>query len=165
MNDPGRADEGAALGLSSGGSLVPGDAAVTVGQLFARDWSLLRDAGALTSPAPERAPVDASAFAHAFPSLAAAPAPATVTAPAESARTLLAHRIVKGDAASIAASIAGLAGVFERSAVRVTTRPPSLARDAADGATARHVPPGRVVVATAPLADAAAALVEVLAPP
>jgi hypothetical protein len=53
MSDPGRADEGIALGLLGSDAITIGDAPITVGLLFARDWQLLRDAGLLTSPTPQ----------------------------------------------------------------------------------------------------------------
>jgi hypothetical protein len=166
MSDPGRADEGLALGLFGSDGITMGDAPVTVGLLFARDWQLLRDAGVLTSPTPQPPPVDPSPFAHAFPTLTTPPAPAAVAPPGDGARVLLARRFAKGDAAAVATSIASLAGVFDRSTLRVTSKPPSLAKDAADAAMAhRHLPAERVVVVPTPLADPGVALVEVLAAP
>jgi hypothetical protein len=166
MSDPGRADEAAALGVPGSAALPAGDASATVGALFARDWLLLRDAGVLTSPTPQPPPVDPAPFSRAFPSLAVAPPPAAVVPPGNGARVLLARRIAKGDAAAVAADLASLAGIFDRSAVRLTTRPASLAKDAAEAATSgRRVPAERIVVATAPLADAGVALLEVLAAP
>lgn len=165
MSDPGRADEGVALGLLGSDALTVGDAPITVGLLFARDWQLLRDAGLLTSPTPQPPPVDSSPFAHAFPSVTGAPPPAAVTPPGDGARVLLARRFAKGDAAVVASSIASLAGVFDRSTVRVTSKPPSLARDAADAAMAhRRLPADHVVVVPTAL-DTGVALVEVLAAP
>ena len=165
MSDPGRADEGVALGLLGSDALTVGDAPITVGLLFARDWQLLRDAGLLTSPTPQPPPVDSSPFAHAFPSVTGAPPPAAVAPPGDGARVLLARRFAKGDAAVVASSIASLAGVFDRSTVRVTSKPPSLAKDAADAAMAhRRLPADRVVVVPTAL-DTGVALVEVLAAP
>jgi len=166
MSDEGRADEGLALGLLGSDAITVGDAPVTVGALFARDWQLLRDAGVLTSPTPQPPPVDTSPFAHAFPTVTAAPPPAVVAPPGEGARVLLARRFAKGDAAAVASLIASLAGVFDRSVVRVTSKPPALAKDAADAAMAhRRLPAERIVVVPTALGDTGVALVEVLAAP
>jgi len=166
MSDPGRADEGFALGLLGSDGLTLGDAPLTVGVLFARDWQLLRDAGVLTSPTPQPPPVDTSPFAHAFPTVTTAPPALPVTPPGDGARVLLARRFAKGDATVVAASIASLTGVFERSTVRVTSKPPSLAKDAADAAMAhRRLPAERIVVVPTALGDTGVALVEVLAAP
>jgi hypothetical protein len=163
--DPGREDEGHALGLLGSDAGIVGDAQVTVGVLFAREWQLLRDASALSSPAPEAPPVDTAPYAMAFPATTAAPPPALVP-PGDGARVLLAQRVTKGDADAIASRAAFLADVFERSPLRITTRPTTLAKDAADAATARYrVPAARIVVATTPLADPGVALIEVLAIP
>jgi hypothetical protein len=79
---------------------------------------------------------------------------------------LLVRRFAKGDAAAVATSVASLASVFDRSVVRVTSKPPSLAREAADAAVAhRRLPADRIVVVPTALADTGVALVEVLAAP
>lgn len=166
MSNLGVWEEGLALGVYGTTPGAPGDAVATVGALFARDWQLLRDVGALTSPIPQPPPVAPAAFALAFPKSPAATPAAAVAQPGPGARVLLAHRIAKGDASTVAADIATLAGVFDRSTVRVTTRPASLAKDAADAATSGHrVPSDRTVVATTPLAEPGVALLEVLAAP
>lgn len=165
MVDPGREDEGHMLGAQGGDAGTGADARVTVGTLFTREWQMLRDTGVLTSPAPDAVPVDATPYTQAHP--AAAPGPVVAVAPpGDGARVLLAQRVSKGDAAAIGARLALLAGVFERSVVRITARPASLAKDAADVATSQHhVGADHVVVATAPLGDAGVALLEVLATP
>jgi hypothetical protein len=166
MSDPGRLDERDALGAPPGGGLDAGNGPLTVGRLFAREWQLLRDAGVLTSPTPSPAPVDPSPFARAFPTLVGAAPSAPVAAPGDGARVLLARRFAKGDAAAVGASIASLAAVFDRSVVRVTGKPASLAKDAADAAMARgRVPADRVSVVPTALGDTGVALVEVLAAP
>jgi hypothetical protein len=165
MSDPGRVDEREALGVGSSDGLTVADGPLTVGVLFARDWQLLRDAGVLTSPTPHPPPVDPAPFAHAFPTLVGAPESPVVAPSGDGARVLLARRFAKGDAAAVASSIASLAAVFDRSTVRVTSKPPSLAKDAADAAMAhRRLPAERVVVVATPLAEGTA-LVEVLAAP
>jgi hypothetical protein len=137
-----------------------------VGLLFAREWQLLRDAGVLTSPTPHPPPVDAGPFARAFPTLLGAATPAPVAPPGDDARVLLARRFARGDASAVATSIASLAAVFDRSVVRVTSKPPSLAKDAADAAMARRrLPADRIAVVPTALADSGVALVEVLAAP
>jgi hypothetical protein len=162
MSDPGLADERDALGGGGGGGLSTGASPLTVGLLFARDWQLLRDAGVLTSPTPNPPPVDPAPFLRAFPTLLGAP----MVDPGDGARVLLVRRFAKGDAAAVATSVASLASVFDRSVVRVTSKPPSLARDAADAALAhRRLPADRVVVVPTALADTGVALVEVLAAP
>jgi len=157
--DPGREDEGRVLGASGG------DGASTLDTLFRHEWQLLRDTGALTTPAPEGSLVDPGPYAAANPTTTAAP-PVVVAPPGDGARVLLAQRVVKGDADAVASRLAFLGGVFERSALRITARPATLAKEAADAATSRYrVAPGRIVVATTPLADAGVALIEVLATP
>jgi hypothetical protein len=137
-----------------------------VSTLFAREWRLLRDVGALTSPAPAGPVVALAPYLHAFPASAAKPAPPAFTAPDAGARVLLAHRFAKGDAEAVGAEVAWLAAVFERSAVRVTARPASLAKESADyAAEHRGVKAERIVVVPAPLGEASVALVEVLAAP
>ncbi|HEY3816744.1 MAG TPA: hypothetical protein VGL81_06215 [Polyangiaceae bacterium] len=166
MSDPGRADERDALGSGASGGLNVADGPLTVGRLFARDWQLLRDAGVLTSPTPSPPPVDPGPFLHAFPTLVGAAPSSPVTPPGDGARVLLARRFAKGDTAAVASSITSLAGVFDRSVVRVTTKPPSLAKDAADAAMARGgLPAERIVVVPTALAEPGVALVEVLAAP
>ena len=151
-------DAAEALGLAGN------DATLTVGLLFTRAWELLRATGALTLPAPDAPPIDTTAFALAFPGVAARPAVAAPPAP-EGARVLLAARAPAGDAAAVAQRVALLQAVFERSVIRVAAKPASLARDAADEATGRlHVPAERIVVAPKALGESGA-LVEVLAPP
>jgi hypothetical protein len=159
MGDPGPGDEAFALGAT-------GTDAVTVPWLFGRDWRLLREAGMLTSPAPSGAVVAAQPFLRAFPSPPERPAPPAVAPPDASARALLARRFARGDAEAVATEIAWLAGVFERSPLRVTARPASLAKDAADFASDhRGVKNDRIVVTTTALADSGVAVVEVLAAP
>ena len=166
MSDPGLVDERDALGNGGRGGLSTGASPLTVGLLFARDWQLLRDAGVLTSPTPSPPPVDPAPFLRAFPTLIGAPTNAPVADPGDGARVLLVRRFAKGDAAAVATSLASLASVFDGSVVRVTSKPPSLARDAADAALAhRRLPADRIVVVPAALADTGVALVEVLAAP
>jgi hypothetical protein len=163
LGDASGADEVRALGLA-------GRDAVTVATLFARDWRLLRDTGALASPAPASAPVATAAVAKllaADPKLgetgAATPPPAP---PAADARVLLAHRMDKADVDAIVAEAAWLAGVFERSALRVSTRPASLAKDAVAAIHDRqNVPAERLVAAAAAPSDGSPAILEVLAAP
>jgi hypothetical protein len=163
--DPGRADEGRALGVPRSELDGAGEAHAILGGLFAREWQLLRDVGALTSPAPDAPPVDSGPYTTAFPATTPAP-PVAVTPPGDGARVLLAARVAKGDAEAVAVRAALLADVFERSTLRITARPATLAKEAADTAAARHgVPASRVIVATAPLADAGVAVIEVLATP
>jgi hypothetical protein len=159
MGDPGPGDEAFALG-------VLGSDPVNVPWLFARDWRLLRETGMLTSPAPSGAVVAAQPFARAFSSVPERPAPPAVTPPDAGVRPLLVRRFARGDAEAVATEIAWLAGVFERSPLRVTGRPALLAKDAADFAIDhRGVKTDRIVVVPTPLADNGVALVEVLAAP
>jgi hypothetical protein len=159
ISDPGPGDEAFALGSQ-------GSDAVTVQWLFARDWRLLREAGSLTSPAPSGAVVATGPFGRAFAAPPARPSPPAVETPDPAARVLLSRRFVKGDAEAVATEIAALASIFERSPVRVTARPASLARDAADFASDhRGIKSERLVVSPSPPADASVALIEVLAAP
>jgi len=163
--DPGREDEGHALGLLGSDAGIIGDAHVTVGVLFARQWQLLRDVGAVTSPAPDAPPVDTLPYAQAYPTATAA-APVSFVPPGDGARVVLAQRVPRGDAAAVAARAAFLASVFERSAIRITARPASLAKEAAEVVTSQlRVGADRIVLATTPLADPGVALIEVLATP
>ncbi|HEY8040617.1 MAG TPA: hypothetical protein VIF15_12515 [Polyangiaceae bacterium] len=160
IGDPGRADEARALG-------VAGHDAVTVATLFALDWRLLREAGTLSSPAPDAAPIASGPFSAALASSPEAPPPPAPAAPAGAgARVLLVHRLDKGDADALAADVAWLAGVFERSTLRVSARPASLAKDAAGAAHDKlGIAAERVTAtATAP-AGPGVATVEVLAAP
>jgi ABC-type nitrate/sulfonate/bicarbonate transport system substrate-binding protein len=158
VSDPGPGDEAFALG-------VLGTDAVTVPVLFVRVWRLLRDAGALTSPAPGSV-VATAPFSHAFAAIPARPALPPAGPDDAPARVLLARRIAKGDAEAVAAEMATLAGIFERSSVRITTRPASLAKDAADLASDhRGIRSGRLVVSPSPLVESGVALLEVLAAP
>jgi hypothetical protein len=162
IGDADGADAARALGLA-------GHDSVTIATLFTRTWKLLRDSGSLVSPAPPSAPVATAPFAKL---LAADPklgetAAAPVVAPANpDARVLLAHRFDKADVDTVVAEAAWLAGVFERSTLRISARPPSLAKDAAAAAHDKQgVATERLVVLASAPADGAAALVEVLAAP
>jgi hypothetical protein len=159
IRDPGPADEAFSLGTT-------GRDLVTVDWLFARDWKLLRDTGTLTSPAPSGSVVATLPFTRAFPTpppRASEPA----FAPADpAARALLAHRMAKGDAAAIALEAATLASLFERSVVRVSARPASLAREAVEAANEGHdFASGHLVAGTAPLVEPSVARIDVLAAP
>jgi ABC-type nitrate/sulfonate/bicarbonate transport system substrate-binding protein len=158
VSDPGPGDEAFALGLT-------GSDAVTIPSLFARDWRLLRDVGALTSPAPSGSIIAAAPFSRAF--AVTPPRPALPAAAADAgARVLLTRRVAKGDAEAVASEMALLAGIFESSAVRVTARPPSLAKDAADLASDRRgIRSDRLIVVASPLAEPGVAVLEVLAAP
>jgi hypothetical protein len=157
--DPGVADEARAMG-------TVGRDVVTVAWLFAREWRLLRDTGAITSPAPSGPVVATGPFTRAFGVPAARTGEAAFTAPDPSARTLLVHRVARGDAAAVALEAAALASIFERSVVRVAARPASLARDAVDAAYEEHdFAGGHIVAAAAPLVEIGVARIEVLAAP
>jgi hypothetical protein len=159
IRDPGPADEAFFMGTA-------GREVVTVDWLFARDWRLLRDTGAITSPAPSGAIVATGPFAHAFSALPPRAIDPPLAAPDPSAQTLLAHRVVKGDAATIALEAATLASIFEGSVVRVSARAASLARDAVDAANAGHdFARGHIVAAAGALTDPGVARLEVLAAP
>jgi hypothetical protein len=162
VGDADGADEVRALGLA-------GHDAVTVATLFVREWKLLRDTGALTSPAPSSAPIATAAVARllaANPKLGEASSAPPVTPAAADAKVLLAHRLDKADVDSVVAEAAWLAGIFERSTVRIATRPASTAKDAAAVAHDRYgVAPERFIAAAAPPVDGSPALVEVLSAP
>jgi len=159
MQDAGAADEARALGIA-------GHDVVTVASLFARDWSLLRDAGTLTTPPPDPPPVATAPMSKVLPADAPGPATAPASPPAPAERVLLAHRVNRGDAAAIATDAAWLAGVFDRSTVRLSARTPALAKDAAAAAHDTYgVAAARLVVAASPTTDGSAARIEVLAAP
>jgi hypothetical protein len=159
IGDPGAGDEAFALG-------AVGKELVTVEWLFARDWRLLRDQGTLTSPAPSSPVVTILPFTRAFPMVPARPEAPAVAQPDVGARTLLAHRVIKGDAASIGIEMASLASIFERSVVRVSARPATLAQEAADSAsTNQGIGATHLLVVAAPMTDPGVALLEVLAAP
>jgi hypothetical protein len=132
-------------------------------QLFEREWRLFKEIGALTSPMPPVADV----IAVVTPSSPPPARPAAASPSADSgARTLLAHRVQKGDAEAVAREIALLAGVFDRSGIRITARPAALAQAAATAASEGHsIKSDRIVVAPGSLSDTGVALIEVLAAP
>lgn len=159
IGDPGPADEALAMG-------VRGRELVTVDWLFARDWRLLRDTGAITSPAPSGSLVASGPFVHAFPVPAARATEPAFAAPDPAATPLLAHRVARGDAAAIALEATALASIFERSVIRVSARPASLAKDAVDVAYEGHdFASGRIVPAATVLVDTGVARIEVLPAP
>lgn len=117
-------ENAAAAGLSGRGAL-------TLDELFRTTWRIWRDAGVLTTPVPEAAPLDTSVIAalvRADPSAAAElprarPAADTGERPA----VLLVARAPLGkdgqlDAEAFAARIGLVAGVFERLPLRVGVR-------------------------------------------
>jgi hypothetical protein len=110
--------------------------------LFARFWQLWRDAGLLTTPAPDRTPVvqvegKLEATGNADPG----------------GRVLLVVRKNEMSDAQATAEAQLLAAVFGRSTVRVSTRKPDVAKGIASG---------RIVAGTS---NEAAVVIEVLAPP
>ena len=146
---------------------VVGHDAVTVTSLFAQEWRLLREIGALTSPAPDRSPVAPGPLAAALAGMPERPPVVVDTvAPAPSAHVLLVHRMDKAAVDAVAADVAWLSGIFDRSTVRVSCRPASLAKEAVAAAHDQlGVPQERAVASTSPPADAASAVIEVLAVP
>lgn len=133
--------------------------------LFQRTWRLLRGAGLLTSAAPPTGVVAREPFDRAFPSPSSTHAPLPAPEPSPSGRTLLAHRLLKGGASEVADDALFLQDVFDPLSIRLTTRPASLAQDAATAARAKGAAFGRVFPASNPLADQGVALIEILGAP
>jgi hypothetical protein len=163
-------DNARAVGLSGRG-------AVTLEALFQASWRAWRATGLLTTPAPDAAPIATSIIAslvRSDPALlgpSAPGAPAPFKGDAAHARALLVYRQPDGKLAepALQEEIGLLAGVFERSALRVGIRGGGVdkartkkAIDAAVGQFDLH--PSRLVPA-GKLPDRAAASVEVLASP
>lgn len=164
-------DNARAVGLS-------GRSGVTLETSFQRAWQTFRGAGVLATPPPDSAPVNTSVIAalvRAEPELAkglASGAAVSKTKPGDPAgKVLLVHRLGDGTAnmndASIVASLGFVAGVFERSAIRVTiksggtldTKRAQKIIDAAQGQF--DIAAGRLTVGTKP-AERASAAIEVL---
>lgn len=140
--------------------------AMSVQSLYRLQATLLEGAGVLSIHPRDRAVVAPTPLVQAVGS-PPVPPPGDVASPAADAKVWLAHRVDGSDPHAIAREIATLAGIFERSAVRVSARPPSLARDIA---SAVHddvgLPDARIVIAPGPPADPASkVLLEVLAAP
>jgi hypothetical protein len=118
------ADNARVAGLSGRG-------AVTLDMLFQQAWRLWRAAGVLATPAPETSPVSTSVIRALVRARAAALPPGDAASPKPrsgdaAARVLLTHRDAgaKLDEPAFLADIGLLAGVFERSRLRVTVRGP-----------------------------------------
>jgi hypothetical protein len=146
--------------------LVAQQGAMDAQALFRLEASLHEGAGVLSAHQADRANVATGPLRRALGADAAKASAPPFTPPAADARVWLAHRIDKGDASDVARQIATLAGVFDRSAIRVSTKPASLAKDAATSAQDDFgVASERVVVGAAPPADGSRAWLEVLAAP
>jgi len=160
------ADNVRASGLS-------GRTAVTLDALFQRAWALWRGAGVLATPSPEVAPLSTgviSALARAEPGLAAAvPDDAKPPEAGATAKVLLTYRQPDGkaDEATLVTTAGFLAGVFERSPLRLAVQSAGAidkarTKKAIEDAQGRFgLAPGRIVSATKAAAQAAA-VVEVL---
>jgi len=150
-------ENAAAAGLS-------GRSVLTIDELFRATWRIWRDAGVLTTPAPEAAPLHTGIVAQLVrgdPSAAAEP-PRARPAADEGKRpaVLLAVRAPLGkdgavDAEAFAARIGLVAGVFERLPLRVTVRDDTrAAQRAADAARDRFgLRPGQLAVTGRPPAS------------
>jgi hypothetical protein len=147
--------------------LAPDPPAIGVRSLYRMHAALLEGAGVLSIHPRDRAVVARAPLEQALGAAATPSPPGAVAAPAADARVWLAHRVDSTDPHAAAREVGTLAAIFDRSAVRVSARPPSLAKDIA---AAVHddvgLPDARVVVAPGPPADAASkVLLEVLAAP
>jgi hypothetical protein len=139
--------------------------AMGVQALYRLEAGLLDGAGVLSIHPRDRTVVAGEPLRQALGSQAPAPA-APVAAPAADARVWLAHRVDKGDAHDVAKDIAVLAGIFDRSAIRISSRPATMAKDAATSAHDDYgVAVERLVIAPGPPGDASRTLLEVLAAP
>jgi hypothetical protein len=153
-----------ALGLS-------GRSAVTLPVLFQRYFRLWREIGALSVPAPDTAPVATSVFSalvRSDPALAERPAAEPARNPPAKPSVLLVHRIAdaKVDEDALVADVGFLASVFDRGALRVSTRPAALAKSAIEDAYGRFdIASGRLLAGAAPRAGGAPAAIEVLVGP
>jgi hypothetical protein len=151
---------------------VSGRSPVTLEQLFSRGWQVWRDARVLSTPAPDTVPVTPAilaAIVRASPGMLEPAAPAQ---PKEGG-LLVSYRIQqsKPDEAALVTEVGFVAGVFERSVLRVGV----LGGAGVDEARTRklikavserfELAPGRLVPVKAAAGDKAAALIEVLAAP
>lgn len=113
-------DNTTVMGLSGRGG-------VRLDALFQDAWRLWRAVGVLATPAPESAPIGTqivAAAARAEPGLVP-PAPAAPkSAPTDKTRILLAYRAPEGkiDEPALVARVGMLAGLFEKSSLRITVR-------------------------------------------
>jgi hypothetical protein len=155
---------------------------VTLATLTQRTWSLARAAGLTTSAAPEALPIDARIATALAPSSTSSPRATDVDAggtdagagtgafaPLPTGATpLVLYRAVEAqaDAASVAAQIGFLSGIFEHAAFRVTAKGgEKAARAIANAARERFdLPASRLATGTGEPAGAFAA-VEILALP
>jgi hypothetical protein len=105
---------------------------VTLEELFRRSWAIWRATGLITSPPPERAPVQGEAVAamvRAYPTTVEAPLPAPskprgdgTAAPRSPGTALLSHAPAVRKPADALATLAFLAAAFDRSPLKVSWR-------------------------------------------
>jgi len=151
---------------------LAGRGAVTLETLFQRTWRLWREAGMLSTPRPETPCTAPEVIASLVRQLGASAGPSA--APKKDGdkgpeRVLLVYtaRDTKLDESAIVADVGLLAGLFERSTLRIFVRGPRYKRDAAkiveDAAGRFGLEAGRLEAGDKP-ATKGVAVVEVLAP-
>jgi len=160
LDHAGLRDNARALGLSGRGT-------ATVPALFQLSWRLWRGVSVLSTPSPEMVPLSTAAVARlvrAATSLPESPPPA----PRPASRVLLVHPVVgpRVDSAAFATEVGLVAGIFDRSVLRVSLRSPGDAEALLASVRERFDVPGARLQAgrTVPTPRAAAAI-EVLAEP
>ncbi len=134
---------------------LSGRSAVNLDALFHRTWDLWRDVGLLTTPPPERVPLNATIIADLAHEATTTTSKPRRPADGGEAETLLVHTVpgrrLKAEAeAALVSEVGFLAGVFSRSTVEVwIPRSPDAAQRVAHHATDRFgLAEGRVVVRT-----------------
>jgi len=162
------ADNVRAAGLS-------GRSAVTLERLFQRSWAIWRASSLLATPAPDAAPVSTgiiSALARAEPGLAGAPDDEKTRDVGPNPKVLVTYKQPDGklDEAALVANAGLLAGVFDRTPLRLSVSAGGSVDKARmkkiiDDALGRFgLAPGRIIAASKPVAQSAAAI-EVLTAP
>jgi len=132
---------------------LSGRSAVDLDGLFHRTWTLWREVGLLTTPPPERVPLNATIIADLAHEATMSPAEPHRSAPRDDAEALLVHTVpgrrLGADAESALVTEVGfLAGVFSRSTLVVwVPRSPDAAERVAHHAAERFgLPEDRLVV-------------------
>ena len=162
--EPATVEDGARLAGLSGRS------AVTLAELLRQSWRIWRAAGVLSTPAPVVPPADSTVIAalvRASPPPTAPPPPIWTGTPG--ATVLLDRRLPSGalDEAMLVQQIGWLAGIFERSAVRVTVAHDKKRSAAVVAAAVERfdLPPDRVSAGGRAVPAKVPAVIEVFAAP
>jgi hypothetical protein len=154
---------------------LSGRGAATLERLFQSEWQLWRGAGVLSTPAPDHAPLATgvvTSLVRSDPSLAEASAPeapAAATGPAKPQKSgvLVLHpETGRSDEGRLVGDVGWIAGIFDRSTVRVTaTSRPVVSRASASAREQFELPAARVIEGKGAPPAGAWAAVEVVAAP